>query len=313
MNAPALQFANQFQHGGALFAVPDEPSELDRLLQRPQVSLLDDGHFDKIMRIAEVMASGRCTVPEHLAGNVGDCAAVVTQALQWRFNPWAVAQKTHIISGKLGYEAQLVAAAINASGIVADRFRFDWYGPWENIIGRFVEKTSQKGNPYRVPGWTLNDEKGLGVKVSAVLRGESEPRVLDLLLLQAAVRNSTLWAEDPRQQLAYLAQKRWARLYAPDVILGVYTADELGGATPSDKEVGMPSGELAPPPPPAPPPAEPYAAKDFETNLPSWRDVIASGRKTPEALIAMVESKGRLFTEDQKTKLKACLEPTTTP
>jgi hypothetical protein len=44
---------------------------------------------------------------------------------------------------------------------------------------------------------------------------------------QATVRNSTLWASDPKQQLAYLAVKRWARLYCPDVILGVYTPDEL--------------------------------------------------------------------------------------
>jgi len=36
-----------------------------------------------------------------------------------------------------------------------------------------------------------------------------------------------LWASDPKQQLAYLAVKRWARLYAPAVILGVYSSDEL--------------------------------------------------------------------------------------
>lgn len=41
------------------------------------------------------------------------------------------------------------------------------------------------------------------------------------------MRNSTLWADDPRQQLAYLAVKRWSRLYCPDVLLGVYTPDEL--------------------------------------------------------------------------------------
>jgi hypothetical protein len=51
--------------------------------------------------------------------------------------------------------------------------------------------------------------------------------MLELLMTQARTRNSTLWTEDPKQQLAYLAQKRWARLYAPDVILGVYTPDEL--------------------------------------------------------------------------------------
>ncbi|ECY5339614.1 recombinase RecT, partial [Salmonella enterica subsp. enterica serovar Kentucky] len=68
---------------------------------------------------------------------------------------------------------------------------------------------------------------GVGVRAYATLKGESEPRELILMLSQAQVRNSTLWASDPRQQLAYLAVKRWARLYCPDVILGVYTPDEL--------------------------------------------------------------------------------------
>ncbi|MNN40807.1 RecT family protein [compost metagenome] len=50
---------------------------------------------------------------------------------------------------------------------------------------------------------------------------------MTLLLQQARTRNSTLWADDPKQQLAYLGVKRWARLYTPDVILGVYSVDEL--------------------------------------------------------------------------------------
>jgi hypothetical protein len=52
-------------------------------------------------------------------------------------------------------------------------------------------------------------------------------REVVLLLQQARTRNSTLWADDPKQQLAYLGVKRWARLYTPDVILGVYSVDEL--------------------------------------------------------------------------------------
>ena len=51
-------------------------------------------------------------------------------------------------------------------------------------------------------------------------------------MAQAGVRNSPLWEQDPRQQLAYLCVKRWARLHAPDVLLGVYTPDELQEAAP---------------------------------------------------------------------------------
>ena len=51
-------------------------------------------------------------------------------------------------------------------------------------------------------------------------------------MAQAGVRNSPLWEQDPRQQLAYLCTKRWARLHAPDVLLGVYTPDELQETAP---------------------------------------------------------------------------------
>jgi hypothetical protein len=51
-----------------------------------------------------------------------------------------------------------------------------------------------------------------------------------------------LWVSDPRQQLAYLATKRWARLHAPDVMLGVYTVDELQDAA----EIPMGQAEVIP-------------------------------------------------------------------
>ena len=75
---------------------------------------------------------------------------------------------------------------------------------------------------------------------SATIKGETQPRTLTLLMSQARTRNSTLWTEDPKQQLAYLAAKRWARLYMPDVLLGVYTPDELelGDAGPRTIDMG---------------------------------------------------------------------------
>jgi len=68
---------------------------------------------------------------------------------------------------------------------------------------------------------------GCGIRISGVFTGETEPRVLELHMREAANRNSTLWASNPKQQLFYLATKMWARKYCPDVILGVYTPDEI--------------------------------------------------------------------------------------
>lgn len=90
--------------------------------------------------------------------------------------------ETHVINGALGYEAQLVNAAITAMAPTKDRVHFEWFGPWENVIGKFIEKTNDKGKKYLTAGWSAADEKGCGVKIWATLKGESEPRVLDLLL-----------------------------------------------------------------------------------------------------------------------------------
>lgn len=196
--------------------------------------LLDDATMNRLERVANLMASGRTTLPKHLQGSPGDCFAICLQSMQWGMNPFAVAQKTHLVNGTLGYEAQLVNAVITARAPVMGRIQYEWFGPWEKILGKFVERESKSkkddnGYPvkYRVPGWKIEDEDGLGVRVWATFKDESEPRELTLLMTQARTRNSTLWADDPRQQLAYLAVKRWSRLYCPDVILGVYTPDEL--------------------------------------------------------------------------------------
>ncbi|WP_334069713.1 RecT family recombinase [Acinetobacter colistiniresistens] len=164
----------------------------------------------RIESMAARMATSKITTPKHLQGNEGDCMAIIMQAMQWGMNPYAVAQKTHLVNGVLGYEAQLVNAVITARAPVKERLNFEWYGDWSKVNGK-EDKSSDKG-----------------VRVSATLRGEQQPRVLEISMAQVGpVRNSPLWAADPRQQIAYLATKRWARLYCPDVILGVYTPDEV--------------------------------------------------------------------------------------
>ncbi|UZE60993.1 recombinase RecT [Aeromonas veronii] len=199
--------------------------------QASMLSLMMNMDFmASIDKMAAMMASGKTTVPQHLRGNQADCFAICLQAVQWGMNPFPVAQKTHLVNGTLGYEAQLVNAVVVNSGVIKGRFDYEFFGPWERVIGKFKEVQSKdpdkKGAVYRVPDWSFADEKGCGVKVIAAL-ANGQVREVELLLQQARTRNSTLWADDPKQQLAYLGVKRWARLYTPDVILGVYSVDEL--------------------------------------------------------------------------------------
>ncbi len=55
------------------------------------------------------------------------------------------------------------------------------------------------------------------------LKSPGEP----LYLSGVVTRNSPLWVSNPKQQIAYLGVKYWARLYCPEVILGVYSPDEV--------------------------------------------------------------------------------------
>ena len=177
--------------------------DFERLLNQQasaRTLLLDDSSFSKIIRIAEAMADGATTVPKHLQGKLADCIAVVTQAMQWDMNPFAVAQKTHVVNGALGYEAQLVNAVVQKSGAIRGHFIYEFRG----------------------------DGKSLDCRVGAVLRGDNDPTFCEWLNVEAPkVKNSPLWQTNPKQQLGYLQVKNWARAYAPGAILGVYTPDEL--------------------------------------------------------------------------------------
>ncbi len=199
---------------------------MKNLTTNTNTNVANYSELEGMINLSRLMATSKVTIPVHLR-NEGDCLAIVMQSAQWGMNPFSVAQKTFLLNGVLGYEAQLVAAIINKNAPIKERLNYQFVGNWDKVIGNTKEKTSRNGNIYRVSASTPEDEKGCGVIVSATMHGETKPRELHLMLTQVTVRNSTLWAEDPKQQLSYLASKKWSRLFCPDVILGVYTKDEV--------------------------------------------------------------------------------------
>ncbi|BCH83713.1 hypothetical protein SEL4126_11820 [Salmonella enterica subsp. enterica serovar Typhimurium] len=115
----------------------------------------------QLTAFANLMADSQVTVPAHLAGKPADCMAIVMQAMQWGMNPYAVAQKTHLVNGVLGYEAQLVNAVIASSSAIHGRFHYRYGGDWERCT-RTQEITRDKNGKNgkytvteRVRGWTM--------------------------------------------------------------------------------------------------------------------------------------------------------------
>lgn len=249
-------------------------SELDRLLQQPFTprDLLEDQNFDKIWRMATALSESALSLPKELKGNIGDCMAIVTQAMIWNLNPFAVAQKAHVINGRLGYEAQLVNAVVMQSGAIRGSFSYEYRGEGNNLECR----------------------------VGAVLRGESEVRWGEWLSsAMVQTKNSPLWKVNPRQQMGYLQVKNWARAFAPGAILGIYSDDELDDFRGSfDGHVTESIAHAAAKAPTLPP----YAADAFAKNLPAWTKLVADGKKTAGDLLAMLGTKAT-FSEEQKAQI----------
>ena len=286
---PALQTADQSN------------MNIGTLMMNPQ-------HMQSVMNFAEFMSKGVSTIPVHFKGKPSDCMAVCLQAMQWGMLPHVVAQKTHLVNGTLGYEAQLVNAVINSMAPTTGRLEFEWYGPWEQVIGKFKIVSREGKADYHAPNWKTEDEAGCGVRTWATIKGESKPRELELLLSQATVRNSTLWASDPKQQLAYLAIKKWSRLYTPDVIMGVYTPDELSnddtGYIKPDPDRDIP-GESIPEEDEDKNALPPYPDSKFSKNIKIWKQSIECGGSSAEKTISTV---GTMFslTEDQQAQIRSC-------
>jgi hypothetical protein len=218
--------------------VPHQPRPMISAEQVNPISMMFDPTIsERLLVIAQTMAKGTVTMPEHLRGKVGDCLAIAMQAASWQLNPFAVAQKTHLVNGTLGYEAQLVNAIVISLGLLEGRFSYDYIGDWARVAKPpKIEKVTkpskyENGKPYITevikPGWSESDEEGLGVRITGKLRGDPTPRDVTVWLASCYPRNSQLWSIDPAQQISYVAVKRWTRRYAPDAILGVYTVDEI--------------------------------------------------------------------------------------
>jgi hypothetical protein len=153
----------------------------------------------EVMDFAKLMAVADAAIPQHLRNNPGMCLAVTFQAVEWRMSPFAVANKSYVVNDRIAYESQLVHAVIEARAPLRERLdcRYEGEGPEQKctVIGKFRDGTE---------------------------REYTSPMFKDI-----KTKNSPLWQSDVQQQLFYFSSRSWARKWCPDVLLGIYTREEM--------------------------------------------------------------------------------------
>lgn len=152
-----------------------------------------------IMEFAKLMSISKVAVPKHLRDDPGACLAVVIQASEWQMSPYAVANKSYSVNDRLAYEAQLVSAVILRRAPIKSRFSYAYDG---------------EGDKRRCTVSVVTTDGEVVTHTSPAF-GLITPK------------NSPLWKSDPDQQLGYHTARAMCRRHFPDVLLGVYTMDEL--------------------------------------------------------------------------------------
>lgn len=167
----------------------------------------DTERFNLMQREAKVFAYSPL-IPAHLRQGgeqtaIANCYIALKLAKTMGEDPLVVLQNIHIVSGKAGFSAQYMIARANAAGIF--KGRIDWR------IDR-----SKPGN--------------LSVTAFAILRDtEQEVSVTcDMAMAQAEG-----WTKNPKYKsmpevmLRYRSATFLVRFYAPDVMLGYQTTEEV--------------------------------------------------------------------------------------
>lgn len=169
---------------------------------------LDLQNMVQVMEMSKLMAISQQAVPNHLRNNPGMCLAVCLTAVEWKMSPFAVANKTYVTNDRLNYESQLVHAVIEARAPLKERLKVRYEGEGEDRV----------------------------CIVSGTFRGEYEAREHRSPPLRQCrpgknqygqTKGSPLWDKKPDVQMFYDTSRDFCRIYCPDVLLGIYTPDEV--------------------------------------------------------------------------------------
>jgi len=206
-------------------------------------------------------------VPDGYHGNLADCVIALEMANRIGASPLAVMQNLYIVYGRPAWSSQFLISCINASGKFSP-LRYAMTGEkTKDSWGCFAWAVDKSGERLEGPEVTV-----------AIAKAEGW-----------FSKNGSKWKTMPGLMLRYRAATLFARLYAPELTMGIQCDDEVIDITPvvTDPAPKKSLFEPAPEKPAAPAPAKPKTLKEALKGAPV----------SEEDIKAYYKAKGQAFDE----------------
>lgn len=184
----------------ALVAADTQPA------QPAALNLFSLEMFRDAWKVAEQLAKSKL-IPQNYQNNPPDCIIAMEMAQRIGASIFSVMQSLYIVHGRPGWSAQFIIAALNSCGRFSP-LRFDMVGD---------------GDAKTCTAWAL--EKMTGERLTG------PPVSIDMAKKEGwYAKNGSKWQTMPELMLRYRAATFFGRLYAPDILMGMRTAEELHDA-----------------------------------------------------------------------------------
>lgn len=157
------------------------------------------------VRAAKILATSTL-VPREYQGNIANCIIALNMANRMNADPLMVMQNLFIVHGRPGWSSQFLISTFNTSGKFS-ALRYKWFG--------------QPGtDEWGCQAWAI--EKASGEKLEGAIV------TIDLAKKEGwYTKNGSKWKTMPQQMLMYRAASWFIRAYAPELAMGMHTAEEL--------------------------------------------------------------------------------------
>ena len=159
--------------------------------------------FNQLLRAADMVAKSSI-IPQTYQGKPQDCFIAMEMANRMNVSPMIVMQNMYVVEGKPSWSGQACTMLINSCGKFKDV---------KHIY------TGTKGT----------DNRGCYVKATRIEDGEEICGVEVTMQMAKAEgwTSNSKWKNMPELMLAYRASAFFARVYCPEALMGVQTAEEI--------------------------------------------------------------------------------------